>query len=378
MNKNFQDKSLSIMNLGNNLSNVRNVDRYIFGKGSLFNLKEIIGKRQRLKPGLVIFFIDSFFKFNGLPINFIAKKKGDIIIYVDSSDEPSTNLVNEIRQSLAKKLKNKPSIIVGIGGGSTMDVAKAISNLLTNKGKAEDYQGWNLLKNKSIYKIGIPTISGTGAESTRTCVMINKKKGLKLGMNSDYSVFDQVILDPDLTKTVPKNQFFWTGMDSYIHCVESLSGRYRNPIGDAFSNQAIKLCREVFFSKNMQNNFNREKLMIASYLGGCAIATSFVGLIHPLSAGLSVVLGTHHCLSNCIVLAGMKDFYPSAHKEFMSMLLKQEIKIPKGISNNLTTDQYEHLYNSTMLHEKPLVNALGKNFKKILTKKKVTEIFKSL
>ena len=378
MNKNFQDKSLSIMNLGNNLSNVRNVDRYMFGKGSLFNLKEIINKRQKLKPGLVIFFIDSFFKSNGLPINFTAKKKGDIIIYVDASEEPTTNLVNEIKQTLAKKLKNKPSIIVGIGGGSTMDIAKAISNLLTNKGKAEDYQGWDLLKNKSIYKIGIPTISGTGAESTRTCVMINKKKGLKLGMNSDYTVFDQVILDPDLTKTVPKNQFFWTGMDSYIHCVESLSGRYRNPIGDAFSNQAIKLCREVFLSKNMQNNFNREKLMIASYLGGCAIATSFVGLIHPLSSGLSVVLGTHHCISNCIVLAGMKDFYPSAHKEFMSMLLKQRIKIPKGISNNLTTDQYEHLYNSTMLHEKPLINALGKNYKKILTKKKVTEIFKSL
>ena len=85
-----------------------------------------------------------------------------------------------------------------MGGGIAIDVAKAISNLLTNSGSAADYQGWDLVKHPGVFKIGIPTLSGTGAEATRTCVLTNKENGLKLGMNSDFTVYDQVILDPNL------------------------------------------------------------------------------------------------------------------------------------------------------------------------------------
>ena len=82
---------------------------------------------------------------------------------------------------------------MGVGGGATLDTAKAAANLLTNGGKAEEYQGWDLVKKPGVYKIALPTLSGTGAEATRTCVMTNKRTGLKLGMNSDYTVYDQVI-----------------------------------------------------------------------------------------------------------------------------------------------------------------------------------------
>ena len=122
--------------------------------------------------------------------------------------------------------------------------------------------------------------------------MTNKKTGIKLGMNSDYTVFDQVILDPDLTESVPKEQYFYTGMDAYIHCVEALAGSYRNAIGDGFARETISLCKNVFLSDGIQSSENREKLMVASYLGGCSIATSYVGVVHPFSAGLSVVLGS--------------------------------------------------------------------------------------
>ena len=115
--------------------------------------------------------------------------------------------------------------------------------------------------------------------------MTNKKTGLKLGMNSDHTVFDQIIMDPNLTKTVPRNQYFYTGMDAYIHCIESLNGSYRNAIGDAYSAQAVSLCRDVFTSGNMMSDENRSKMMDASYLGGCAIATSYVGVVHPFSSG---------------------------------------------------------------------------------------------
>ena len=106
-----------------------------------------------------------------------------------------------------------------------MDSAKAVSNLLTNGGMAERYQGWDLVKIPGIFKIGIPTISGTGAEATRTCVMTNSASSLKLGMNSDFTVFDHVIMDPDLTATVPRDQYFFTGMDAYIHAQKLWQGR---------------------------------------------------------------------------------------------------------------------------------------------------------
>ena len=283
--------------------------------------------------------------------------------------------MNAMRDQVLKKSLEHPCAIVGIGGGITMDVAKAVSNLLTNGGQAEDYQGWDLVRVPGVFKVAVPTLSGTGAESTRTCVMTNKANGLKLGMNSDFTVFDQIILDPDLTATVPRNQYFYTGMDAYIHCMESLTGSYRNAIGDAYSDQTVKLCREVFKSDDMMSDENRSKLMVASYLGGCAIATSYVGVLHPFSAGLSVVLGLHHCVANCITMRAMEEFYPEGYREFWQMAERQGVTIPEGICLDLTDQQFDRLYASTVIHEKPLTNALGDKYKDILTYEKVKELF---
>jgi 3-deoxy-alpha-D-manno-octulosonate 8-oxidase len=354
------------------MNNSKNVLRYMFGAGAIENLEKVL----RDKRGYKIYFIDEYFKNKEISSKLPIKNE-DKVIFVETKDEPKTDKIDLIKEHIIKEKKDKPDAIIGIGGGSTLDTAKAIANLLTNPGKAEDYQGWDLVKNPAIYKIGIPTISGTGAEASRTCVMTNVKTGLKLGMNSDYTIYDQLILDPNLTKTVPKNQYFYTGMDTYIHSFESLNGRYRNAIGDAFAKQAIELCREVFLSENMMSNENREKLMVASYLGGCAIANSFVGVVHPFSAGLSVVFGTHHCVGNCITMWAMEEFYPNEYKEFFEMANKQGIEIPK-IPKIENEEIYKKLYDATIIHEKPLSNALGDDFKEILTYEKVKEIFKRM
>ncbi len=364
--------------LDTGVKNARNVDRYIFGAGSIKNLKKIISERRKSDSGIIVFFLDSFFENKTFLLNLGFRKDLDTVFYINTNHEPTTTLVNSLKDEIFRKRLEKPSAIIGVGGGSTMDVAKGVANLITNPGSAECYQGWDLLKNPSIYKIAIPTISGTGAEATRTCVMINPKNGLKLGMNSDFSVYDQVILDPDLTASVPRDQYFFTGMDAYIHCVESLAGHYRNAIGDAFSNQTIKLCREVFLSDDMQSPKMRESLMVASFLGGCAIATSYVGLIHPFSAGLSVVLGTHHCVANCIVMMAMEEFYPKELKEFRTMVDSQKVKIPSGVCKYLNEDQLDRLFEATIVHEKPLTNALGEDYRKILSKEKVIELFKKM
>lgn len=359
---------------------VKNVGRYNIGRGSIKNLQLLLAQKRALaresnKVSKVIFLVDDFFESDFSVNNLLNFESGDVIQFIKTKDEPKTSEIDFLVEQLHSSGDFEPCAIVGMGGGIALDTAKAVSNLITNGGMAEEYQGWDLLKVPGVFKIGIPTISGTGAEATRTCVMTNSATGLKLGMNSDFTVFDHVIMDSDLTKTVPRAQYFYTGMDAYIHCVEALSGSYRNAIGDAYSRETINLCRQVFSSSDMQSDENRDQLMVASYLGGCSIATSYVGLVHPFSAGLSVVLGIHHCIANCIVMRAMEEFYPSAFSEFWEMASKQGIYIPKGICSDLDDDQYRQLFASTIIHQKPLTNALGDGYKEVLTYEKVIEIF---
>ena len=227
-----------------------------------------------------------------------------------------------------------------------------------------------------VLETGTPTLSGTGSECSRTCVLTNIPKNLKLGMNSDYTVYDQLLLDPDLLATVPRDQYFYTGIDTFMHCVESLQGSYRNAIIDAFSVRAVQLCEEIFLSDDMMSEENREKMMIASYIGGMAAGN--VGVIHPFSAGLGVVLHVAHGLGNCLALNVLGDIYPKEYKQFRTMIERQGVNLPTGICKDLTEEQYEGLYRGCIVHEKPLTNALGPDFKQILTKENLIERYKSI
>jgi 3-deoxy-alpha-D-manno-octulosonate 8-oxidase len=368
----FNIKKNKKMNaLKTNISLVKNVSRYTIQDNALSSFSFILDSLNVRKDAYVLFFIDDYFESNPLDIKV---ERQHSFVFVDTKIEPSTNGIDKILANL-KDQAISPDTIVSVGGGVTMDTAKAISNLYTNGGNAEDYQGWDLVKVPGVYKIAVPTILGTGAEATRTCVMTNYRTGLKLGMNSDHTVYDAIIYDNTLSKTVERNQYFWTGMDAYIHSFESLSGGYRNIVGDSFSEKSIDLCKKAFSSGDMLSDANRSLLMIASYLGGCAIATSYVGIVHPLSAGLSVVFGIHHCVANCIVMRAMEEFYPSYYKEFWSFVEINEISIPQYICKNSDDQEFEKLYNASIIHEKPLTNALGTDFKSILTKQKVKELF---
>lgn len=359
------------------VKNVRNVTGYNIGAGAVSGARDLIST-LRTPSKVIVAFVDEFFSDKEETLSCLGLHEDDVLIFVPTDSEPTTDYIDKCVRDLNDLGVKCPAAIIGMGGGITMDIGKAVSNLLTNGGLAAEYQGWDLLKKPGVFKIAIPTLSGTGAEATRTCVMTNKETGLKLGMNSDFTVYDRIIMDPNLTATVPKDQYFFTGMDAYIHCVEALSGSYRNAIGDALSRETINLCRSVFNSEDMMSLESREKLMVASYLGGCSIATSYVGVVHPLSAGLSVVLGTHHCLANCIVMRAMEEFYPDAYDEFWKMVEKQKIEIPQGICSNLTDKEFNSLYEASIIHEKPLTNALGSNFRDVLTKEKVIELFKSM
>lgn len=369
--------------LGTGIRAVKNVGRFNFGTGALDDLPGYVAtmRARAAQAGgatHVVFFVDEFFEGQPRILARLCVESQDHLEFVATKEEPTTTGIDACVERLRERGFRQPATIIGLGGGCAMDTAKAVANLLTNPGNAADYQGWDLVKNPGIHKIGVPSISGTGAESTRTCVMKNPSNGLKLGMNSDHTVFDHIILDPALSATVPKAQYFFTGMDAYIHCVESLAGSYRNVVGDAYSRETLRLCREVFLHGDMMEDRAREQLMVASYLGGCAIATSYVGVIHPLSAGLSVVLGLHHCVANCITMRAMAEFYPEAYDEFWRMAERQKVEVPSGVARGLTIAQYRSLYDASVIHEKPLTNALGSEYRSILTFEKVVSLFEQM
>jgi 3-deoxy-alpha-D-manno-octulosonate 8-oxidase len=349
------------------------VSYVVFGRGSFNQLDEILTPHRKGDAPMV-FLVDHYFE--GKPLlNRIPLRGKDKIVLADVTYEPKTSQVDELARSLKEEF-GTISGVIGIGGGSTMDLAKAVSLMMTNPGSSADYQGWDLVQEAGVYKVGIPTLSGTGAEVSRTTVLTGPTR--KLGMNSDFTPFDQIVLDPELTKDAPANQRFYTGMDCYIHCIESLEGTYLNEFSKSYGEKALQLCQKVFVEKNQWDNESDDQLMMASYAGGMSIAYSQVGVAHAVSYGLSYLLGTKHGIGNCIVMNHLEEYYPAGVKEFKLMVEKNQIEIPQGICKGLTDEQFETMMNVS-LGMKPLwENALGKDWESIMTREKLRALYERL
>jgi 3-deoxy-alpha-D-manno-octulosonate 8-oxidase len=353
--------------------NFKMVGYVVYGRGSFNQLDEIIAT-HRIEAKPMIFLVDHFFEDKPF-LGRIPIRGNDQVFSADVTHEPKTTYVDELADHLKGKF-GTVSGIIGIGGGSTMDLAKAVSLMMTNPGSSADYQGWDLVKFPGVYKAGIPTLSGTGAEISRTTVLTGPTK--KLGMNSDFTPFDQIILDPELTANAPVNQRFYTGMDCYIHCIESLNGTYLNEFSKSYGEKALELCRKVFLKKDHWDDESDDQLMMASYAGGMSIAYSQVGVAHAVSYGLSYLLGIKHGIGNCIVFDKLEEFYPEGVKEFKLMVEKNKVDIPQKITKGLTDEQFNTMINVS-LGMKPLwENALGKDWEKIMTREKLRELFEKL
>ncbi len=352
------------------------VSRVVFGRGSFNQLDEIISPKRLNVNAPFIFFVDDVFKGNSWLTSRIPLAYNDKILYISANEEPKTSQVDTLVEEIILTTKERPSGIIGIGGGTIMDLAKAVSIMLTNDGESKDYQGWDLVKNPAVYHVGIPTISGTGAEVSRTTVLTGPDK--KLGINSDFTPFDQVILDPELTKDVPRDQWFYTGMDCYIHCIESLNGTFLNAFSESYGEKAYQLCKELFLDNNLSAEEAQDKLMMASWHGGMSIAYSQVGVAHAMSYGLSYVLGTKHGIGNCIVFDHLEEFYPEGVKLFKKMKSKHNIQLPQNLCANLTDGEFDTMIKVALSLQPLWENAIGKNWKKEITPERLRELYQKM
>ncbi|CAG37195.1 iron-containing alcohol dehydrogenase family protein [Desulfotalea psychrophila] len=349
------------------------VPRIIFGRGSLNQLGDVLKEKRVTDGGYMVFVIDDVFTDKPLEGRLPMEGK-DLLLRVNVADEPKTTYIDALVAQIRAYSDVTPDGIIGLGGGSTLDIAKAVSLMLNNPGSSADYQGWDIIQNRAVYHVAVPTIAGTGAEISRTAILTGPDK--KLGINSDYTLFDQIMLDPDLLAGVPKEQWFYTGMDCYIHDVESLNGTFINQFSKSYGEKSIDLCREVFLGEN--DSAQGDKLMMASYFGGMSIAYSQVGACHALSYGLSYVLGTHHGIGCCITFDYLDEIYPAGVKEFRQMMDKHEISLPRNLTKGMD-DASLDLMVTTALNLVPLwENCLGSDWKNIMTRERTLELFKRM
>jgi len=352
--------------------NFKMVSKVVFGRGCFDQLADILAPHRHAPSGFMVFLLDDVFSGSALESR-IPLEQWDALIPVNVDDEPKTATVD----ALTRRIKDMAETggktvdgVIGMGGGSAMDLAKAVSLMLANPGSAADYQGWDLIQQPAVYHVGIPTLAGTGAEVSRTTVLTGPEK--KLGINSDHTVFDQVVLDPELLAGAPADQRFYTGMDCYIHCIESLTGTYLNTFSQAYGEKALDLCREVFLHPTADAD---DKLMMASYCGGMSIAYSQVGICHALSYGLSFVLGLHHGIGNCVAFDVLGEYYPEGVEGFRKMMDLQKIALPKGLTAGLTSDQVEKMVDVSLVLEPLWENALGKDWRNTMTRDRITELY---
>ena len=206
--------------------------------------------------------------------------------------------------------KGKCDVVVGIGGGSAMDVAKAIAVLAANNDRAKDYLGLNKVPGPGLPKIMIPTTAGTGSEVTFTAVFVRQNLKKKEGMNSPYLYPELAILDPTLTLSLPAVSTASTGIDALCHAIESYTSINASPMSELLSLEAIYL-----ISSNLRtcvhdgsNVEARGNMLLGSLYAGLGLANAGVGAVHSLSYPLGGKYGVSHGLANTIMLPHVMAF----------------------------------------------------------------------
>jgi alcohol dehydrogenase len=299
--------------------NFNAIPRIIFGVGSFQNL----GKEAKsLGAKRILLVVDKKLCEMGLgkrAMEILEEEKTTAVLFEQGEIEPELEIADKCAQF---GRDNACDFVIGIGGGSTLDTAKAAAILMTNPGSASEYQGVDKVRNPGVKMIMIPTTAGTGSEVTPTAVFINREKGFKLGINSPYLFPALALLDPELTVSLPPHLTASTGMDALTHAIEAYVARGASPISDMFALKAMELIWEnlPIAVKEGKNIAARSKMLLGSCLAGVAITNAGVGASHAVSYALSVFFKIPHGLANAMLIPHvMKYNLSSALDKFVTI-----------------------------------------------------------
>lgn len=308
----------------------------VFGRGAVEQLPKMIVD-YGMKNIMVVY--DAGVKAAGIAEKVMAQVElaGVTATIFDGVIPNPTNEVVEEAAAIAKE--KKVDGFVAVGGGSSIDLAKAINILMTNPGSIGQYGGMNMVKNDCLPLIAIPTTAGTSSEITNVSALIDTEKVVKYVVIDNKIVASDVICDPDFTKTMPASVTAATGMDAITHAVESYISNMATPLTAYNSLEALKIFREYLprAVKDGSDMEAREKMMLGCIIAGFAFSNANLGLVHGIAHTLSAHFGLAHGMANATVLPYVMAYNAQSCPEKMVDMAKA-IGLP--VSGNLDKDMY--------------------------------------
>ncbi len=221
-------------------------------------------------------------------------------IYDDFLGEP-TNVMIEDALSIYKK--ESCDFLIGIGGGSALDIMKAVAAMDANPGKISDYMGKEITGIKA-RMIAIPTTAGTGSEATQFTIISDVESGVKMLLKGAQLMPDVAIIDPELTITLPPKMTASTGLDALTHAVEAYTSKKAQPLTDTLAISAIKRIFNYLplAFREGGNDVARRQMSIAALEAGMAFNNSSVTLVHGMSRPIGALFHVPHGISNAMLL----------------------------------------------------------------------------
>ncbi len=244
-----------------------------------------------------------------------------INIYDNINAEPS---VTDFKEVLAKAKAFGADSVVGIGGGSVLDLAKLVATLLDSEQKVEDLFGIGFVARRGVWFACVPTTSGTGSEVSPNAILLDERDNQKKGIVSEHLMANAAYIDPEFTWTVPAKVTAETGMDALTHCIEAYTNKFAHPLVDMYAMMGIKLIaanllRAVRDGKDVEA---REAMSLGSMYGGLCLGPVNTAAVHALSYPIGGEFHKSHGLSNAVLLPTVMRFnIPANTKKYAEIAI---------------------------------------------------------
>jgi len=282
-----------------NIASFKVAHKLVTGSGSIKRLRDEVERLKLQKPLIVT---DSMLQKAGA-VGQVADELGSIEfgIYAGVQPEPEIQLVAECCNQFKT---NDHDGLIAVGGGSAIDIAKAVSAVAHQDANIESLFGTDLVPAKGPPVIAIPTTAGTGSEVTNIAILSDKRAQLKKGIVSDYILPDVAIVCPELTATMPKPVTAASGIDALVHGLEAYISLNASPITDALALGAIRMITASLpLAYNEPNNLAaRDSMATGSLMAGMAFGSAGVGAVHAMAYPIGGRFNIAHGVSNALLL----------------------------------------------------------------------------
>lgn len=282
-------------------------NRVLYGQGSFNEVgvqAKVLGKKALIISDPVME------KIGNVPLceELLVKESLPCAKYTGVDTEPTDVHVSE---ALAVCREENCDVVIAVGGGSSIDTAKAMAVMMTNEGTISDYVGnAKLFANEPLPLIAIPTTAGTGSEVTKVTVIIDTKTDVKMMISQPKLLPKAAIVDPLLTLSCPPSVTAATGVDALCHAIEAYISRRAHPVTDVLALSAIEAIignlRRAY--ENGEDIEAREKMAYGSMLAGAAFSNASVTLVHGMSRPIGALFHVPHGVSNAMLLPGVLEF----------------------------------------------------------------------